>query len=99
MINKIIPKYKTTFKNSEFLQIVESLINYENLKNEGLNEDEIQTILMLHFPKDLIELFFQKTLRSDIIQTLKTIEAYNHFKKLKGKRVDFPASASLDGDI
>lgn len=98
-IDKIIPKYKITFKNSEILQIVESLINYENLKNEGLSEVEIQTILMLHFPKNISDIFSNKTYKSDIIKTLKTIEAYSHLKKLKGKRVDFPPSAILDNDI
>ncbi|MDD5359073.1 MAG: ATP-dependent DNA helicase RecG [Sulfurovaceae bacterium] len=99
MIDKIIPKYKTTLKNSEVLQIVESLISYENLKNEGLNEVEIQTILMLHFPKNLSDILLNKIYKSDIIKTLKIIEAYNHLKKLKGKRVDFPPSAILDNDI
>lgn len=98
-IDKIIPKYKTTLKNSEVLQIVQSLISYENLKNEGLSEVEIQTILMLHFPKNLSDILLNKTYKSEIIKTLKTIEAYNHFKKLKGKRVDFPPSSTLTNDI
>lgn len=97
-IDKIIPKYKTTLKSSEILQIIESLINYENLKNEGLSEVEIQTILMLHFPKNLNDIFPNKTYKSDITKTLKIIEAYNHFKKLKGKRVDFPPSMILTHD-
>ena len=98
-IDKIIPKYKTTLKNSEILQIIENLINYENLKNEGLSEVEIQTILMLHFPKNLNDIFLSKTYKSDITKTLKTIEAYNHFKKLKGKRVDFLPNSVLSNDI
>lgn len=98
-IDKIIPKYKTTLKNSEFLQIIENLINYENLKNEGLSEVEIQTILMLHFPKNLNDIFLNKTYKNDITKTLKIIEAYNHFKKLKGKRVDFLPNSVLSNDI
>ncbi len=98
-IDKIIPKYKTTFKNSEILQMIGSLINYENLKKEGLNELEIKTILALHFPKKTDDILPFKTHRNDILKILKTIEAYNHFKKLKGKRVDFPPTVSLNGDV
>ena len=126
-IDKIIPKYKTTLRNSEILQIIESLINYENLKNEGLSEVEIQTILMLHFPQknnNIWQLSIdchddkssrsdghceelatkqsinnRRTFKSDITKTLKTIEAYNHFKKLKGKRVDFLPNSVLSNDI
>ncbi len=98
-IDKITPKYKTTFKNSDILQMIGRLINYENLKKEGLSEEEIQTILMLHFPKKLSDILSHKAHRSDIVKILKIIEAYNHFKKLKGKRVDFPPSTALTNDI
>ena len=97
-IDKIIPKYKTTLKNSEILQIVDSLISYESLKNEGLSENEIKIILMLHFPNSLDGIFEEKALKKEILKTLKTVEAYNHFKKLKGKRVDFPPSTILTHD-
>lgn len=97
-IDKIIPKYKTTFKNSEILQIVDSLVNYESLKNEGLSENEIKIILMLHFPNSLDGIFEEKAFKKEILKTLKTVEAYNHFKKLKGKRVDFPPSTILTHD-
>jgi ATP-dependent DNA helicase RecG len=53
---------------------------------------------MLHFPNDLGQIYEQKNVKSNIIQTLKTLEAFNHFKKLQGKRVDFPATVSLVGD-
>ncbi len=33
------------------------------------------------------------------IKILKFIEAFNHMKKLKGKRFDFPALKSLNGDL
>ncbi len=97
-IGKIIPKYKTTLRNSEILQIVDSLISYESLKNEGLSENEIKIILMLHFPNSLDGIFEEKAFKREILKILKSVEAYNHFKKLKGKRVDFPPSVILTHD-
>jgi len=37
--------------------------------------------------------------KSDFIKVLKFVEAYNHVKKLRGKRVDFPPLKALKGDI
>ncbi len=96
--NCIIPKYKTILKNSEMKELISSMLFREKLINEGLTPNEADTLLMLHFPSDIRQIYEQKNLKSHIIQTLKTLEAFNHFKKLQGKRVDFPATVSLDGD-
>jgi len=96
--NCIIPKYKTVLKNSEMIELILSVLSYEKLINEGLTSYEANIILMLHAPKNLDLIYEQKQFKSNIIHILKTIEAFNHFKKLKGKRVDFPATVVLDGD-
>ncbi|MFA5502087.1 MAG: ATP-dependent DNA helicase RecG [Sulfurovaceae bacterium] len=96
--NCIIPKYKTVLKNSEMIELISSMLSYERLINEGLTPNEANIILMLHTPKNLDSIYEQKNFKSNIVHTLKTVEAFNHFKKLKGKRVDFPATVALDGD-
>ncbi|MDD5406818.1 MAG: ATP-dependent DNA helicase RecG [Sulfurovaceae bacterium] len=96
--NCIIPKYKTVLKNSEMIGLVSSMLSYEKLINEGLTPNEANIIMMLHAPKSLDLIFEQKNFKSHIIHILKTVEAFNHFKKLSGKRIDFPATAVLNGD-
>ncbi len=96
--NCIIPKYKTVLKNFEMIELVSSELSYEKLIKEGLTSNEANIILMLHAPKNLDLIFEERNFKSNIIHTLKTIEAFSHFKKLKGKRVDFPATVALDGD-
>ncbi|MBD3797981.1 MAG: ATP-dependent DNA helicase RecG, partial [Campylobacterales bacterium] len=91
--NRIVPKYKTSLKNSQMIEVLKAYITYESLIREGLTSREADHILALHFPNSLNELFAQKTLKKEILETLKTVEAYNHFKKLQSKRVDFPPSA------
>ncbi|HEY9128232.1 MAG TPA: ATP-dependent DNA helicase RecG, partial [Sulfurovum sp.] len=38
-------------------------------------------------------------LKPDFVAVLKFVEAYNHLKKLRGKKIDFPAHRALNGDI
>ncbi len=96
--NCIIPKYKTILKNSEMVGLISSLLSFEKLVLEGLTPHEAKILLLLHAPQSLDEIYEQKNLKSNILYILKTIEAYNHFKKLQGKRVDFPATVALNGD-
>ncbi len=98
-IGRIIPKYKTTLKQSEIMELVSTYVTERNLYNEGLDSAEVAALMHLHFPKELSEIYLEGTLRTEMIQKLKFIEAYNHLRKLRGKRVDFPATRALDGDI
>jgi len=98
-IGKIIPKYKTTLKQSEVATLVSRYVTEQNLYNEGLDSAEVATLMHLHFPLDMSEIYTEGRLRDDIIPRLKLIEAYNHLKKLRGKRADFPALMALDGEI
>lgn len=94
----IIPTYKTPLKESEMRELVSSCIKSASLRNLGLREEEIKTLLLLHFPKDLSEIYDQnKMLKAPIIHQLKELEAYAHFKKLQGKKVDFPPASLLNG--
>ncbi len=92
-VGEIIPKYSTALKESSMRSLIECYINEKSLYAEGLNQYEVNTILGLHYPKNLqqIENYDQ--------EVLKFVEAFNHMKKLKGKREDFPAIEALNGDI
>jgi len=92
-IGEIIPKYSTALKADTMRSLIECYINERNLYAEGLNEYEVKTILGLHYPKEIKEI---ENYDQDV---LKFIEAFNHMKKLKGKREDFPAIEALNGDL
>jgi len=98
-VGRIIPKYKTALAQSEIRRLVETYITERNLFNEGLDSAEVATLMQLHFPKELQSLYTEQGLKTEIVQKLKFIEAYNHLRKLQGKRIDFPALRSLHGDI
>jgi len=45
------------------------------------------------------EVYDGTTFKPDFNTVLKFVEAYNHLKKLRGKRADFPAHRALTGSI
>jgi ATP-dependent DNA helicase RecG len=98
-IGKITPKYKTVLKESEISSLIECYINEQNLYNEGLDSKEVSTLMHIHFPKSMEEVYDGTTFKPDFITVLKFVEAYNHLKKLRGKRADFPAHRALTGSI
>ncbi len=98
-IGKITPKYKTVLKESEISSLIECYVNEQNLYHEGLDSKEVSTLMHIHFPKSMEEVYEGTTFKPDFISVLKFVEAYNHMKKLRGKRADFPAHRSLTGSI
>ncbi|MEA2048526.1 MAG: ATP-dependent DNA helicase RecG [Campylobacterota bacterium] len=98
-IGKITPKYKTVLKESEIISLIEVYVNEQNLLHEGLDSKEVATLMHIHFPKRMEEVYNEGKLKVDFVQTLKFVEAYNHMKKLRGKRADFPALGALNGEI
>lgn len=92
-IGEIIPKYTSVVKASSMRSLIEHYITEQSLYAEGLNDFEVRTLLGLHYPKYLEEIEnYDK-------EVLKFIEAFNHMKKLKGKREDFPALEALRGKL
>ena len=73
--------------------LVEYYVHEKNLYAEGLNAHEVNTILALHYPQNI------KQVQEYDKEVLKFIEAFNHMKKLKGKRADFPALQALSGEL
>ena len=98
-IGKITPKYKTVLKESEVSALIEAYVSEQNLYNEGLDSKEVSTLMHIHFPKSMEEVYENGSFKAEFIQILKFIEAYNHMKKLRGKRADFPALRALVGEI
>ena len=98
-IGKITPKYNTVLKESEITSLIASYITEQNLFNEGLDSKEVATLMHIHFPKSLEEVYENGEFKREFQTTLKFIEAYNHLKKLRSKRVDFPAYRALHGEI
>ena len=92
-IGKIIPKYGTTLKESSIRSLIEFYITEKNLLAEGLDQREVSTIMGLHFPKNI------EQVKNYDPEILKFVEAFNHIKKLKGKRLDFPALEALNGKL
>ncbi len=98
-VGKITPKYKTSLKESEIRSLIEVYISEQNLFNEGLDSKEVAALMRIHFPKSIEEVYEAGRLKEELVEVLKFVEAYNHLKKLRGKRVDFPAIRALHGDI
>ncbi len=98
-IGKITPKYKTVLKESEITSLMECYVTERNLFNEGLDSKEVATLMHIHFPKSMEEVYENGTFKPDFVKVLKFVEAFNHLKKLRGKRADFPALRALHGDI
>jgi len=98
-IGKVTPKYKTVLKESEIRALIEAYVSEQNLFNEGLDSKEVATLLRLHFPKRIEEVYVEGAIKPEFVGVLKFVEAYNHLKKLRGKRADFPAMEALTGSI
>jgi len=94
----VTPKYKTVLKQSEIRSLIERYISEKNLFSEGLDSKEVTALMQIHFPNKMEDVYENGSLKPEFISILKFVEAYNHLKKLRSKRVDFPALYALKGD-
>ncbi len=97
-IGKITPKYRTVLKESEIRSLIELYITEKNLFDEGLDSKEVAVFMHIHFPNSIEDVYRDGAMKPEFLDILKFTEAYNHLKKLRGKRVDFPALHRLEGD-
>ncbi|MEA3419337.1 MAG: ATP-dependent DNA helicase RecG [Campylobacterota bacterium] len=95
---KIIPKYKTVLRQEEMHTLMETYLSEKTLIDEGLLPKEANALMELHFPVSMERIYQEGTHRLEIVQILKFAEAYNHIRKLSGKRVEHPAMMALNGD-
>ena len=98
-VGTVTPKYKTVLKESEIRTLVEAYITEKNLFDEGLDSKEVAALLRIHFPNSLDDIYEEGAFKTEFVQVLKFVEAYNHLKKLRGKRIDFRAMEALNGSI
>ncbi len=98
-VGVITPKYKTPLKAAEIRDLIRTFITEKNLFDEGLDSREVATLIHLHFPRSIDEVYHEGALKHEHIQILKFVEAYNHLRKLRGKRHDYPAMEALTGEI
>ncbi len=98
-VGRVTPKYKTVLKESEIRSLIEAYVTEKNLFDEGLDSKEVGVLMRLHFPKSIEEVYHEGSLKPEIVSVLKFVEAYNHLRKLRGKRTVFPAVSVLTGDI
>jgi len=92
-VGEIVLKYSTAIKDSNIRSLIEYYINEPTLYAEGLQSREVSVLMGLHYPQNI------EQVNTPDIDALKFIEAFNHMKKLKGKRADFPALEALDGSL
>ena len=92
----ILPRYKVSVKESIFRALLGEYLNERALYEEGLDSFEAAKIMRLHFPSGEAEI--PSPQEKETLRVLKFVEAYNHLKKLRGKREEFPALEALKND-
>jgi ATP-dependent DNA helicase RecG len=96
-INRI---YTKGAANKTYKLLTDRHVNIQNLMGEGVDSKTAQTIVKLHAPTSLDELFFGTKLRDEFVNALKLCEIYSHLKTLFSKKIDLPAkpvkTAKLD---
>jgi ATP-dependent DNA helicase RecG len=90
---ELLPRYKTPLKESEMQALAETFLQEGALFGEGLESGEVRVLLQLHFPGRYGSLLLPDS--EEVRETLKFVEAYNHLRKLRGKRKDHPALKAL----
>ena len=96
---EIIPKYKSVIKQEEMHELMRRYLSEKALIDEGLLPKEATIIMMLHFPIEVERIYYEGNYRPEIVQVLKFVEAYNHIKKLAGKKTVHTPLTALNGEI
>ena len=95
---RIVPRYKAAIKESEIKALIETYVSERRLYAEGLQSLEVETLLALHFPQRSSRSIHSSDYDEETVAVLKFVEAYNHLRKLRKKRRNYPALEALDGD-
>lgn len=91
---QIAQKYKSNLRNDVMCRLVAELLTKETLQQEGLKEEVIDQILLLHFPQSLP----QKELSEEAVRALKYLELYIYLAQLRAKRRYFKSLVSQQSD-
>ncbi|ADV45924.1 ATP-dependent DNA helicase RecG [Nitratifractor salsuginis] len=97
---RIFPRYKTVLKESQMRALIENYVTERNLFAEGLQSEEVGLLMRLHFLERYSEAGAPPPqIEGEVVGQLKFIEAYNHLRKLRSKRHDYPALKALNRPI
>ncbi len=94
-IGKITPKYKSALRSDVMFRLTRELLNFKQLREQGLPEKIIKEVLTLHFPTP--EVLQNRELSQEAIEALKYLELYNYMKQLSLKRRYFQPLVSKRG--
>ncbi len=100
-INEIVPQYKCKLRQDLHRRLVASLVTPANLVGEGLSEERAELICRAHRPDAQWLALYRRHggIGPKTIEALKFAEALDYFKRMRHKRLEFPAMAQLEGDI
>ena len=93
-VGAITPVYKTALRTDVMRRFVMHHLTLDTLLEEGLKEDIAKTLLSLHFPKEL-----PSELTKEQLHALKYTELFVYMKRLREKKVSFPALSSKAADL
>ena len=98
---EIVPQYRCRLRQDLHRRIVESLVTPANLMGEGLDRERAELIVRAHRPDERWLRLYRKHggLGPKTLESLKFAEALDYFKRMRGKRRDFPAIKRLEGEI
>jgi ATP-dependent DNA helicase RecG len=96
---EVTPKYKIPIKQNLFRELLKRFVTFEKLQKEGLSKEEALVLLKLHFPKEYSWQNPTTNFSEGIIKTLKTLEAFNHIKKMSSKRIHHLPIKSLKANL
>ena len=92
----ITPKYKSSLRSDVMFRLTRELLSYENLSQEGIADDIIKEVLLLHFPTSKVLETRELSLKT--IEALKYLELFTYMKKLSKKRRYFQSLISKKSD-
>ncbi len=99
-INTIIPKYKTALPNTLMKKLIKKYLNEKNLKKEHLKTEDINNLMLLHFPTpSFLYNFVKDGYPFEVLRSLKYCEVYSYLLALSKKSIKYIAKSRLDSSI
>ena len=72
-VGKITPKYKSVIKESDLRALIECYVSEKNLYAEGLDSKEVSTLMHIHFPKTMEDVYVDGGFKSEVVEALKFV--------------------------
>ena len=100
-VGDILPRYRSKLRQDVHRRLVAALVTKANLVGEGLDEGRADLIVRAHRPDGRWLALYRKFggLGPRTVEALKYAEAWDHLRRMGGKRKRFEAMKQLVGDI